>query len=50
MLYADNHVGWHSTRRLNANDADMYLNEMQLPAPGIHAADAALLPSGFPAR
>jgi hypothetical protein len=50
VLYTDLHVGWHNTRRLGPNDADMYLNEAQLPAPGIHPADAALLPSRFPFR
>jgi hypothetical protein len=28
----------------------MYLNEARQPAPGIHPADAALLPSRFPFR
>ena len=50
VLYSDLHVGWHNTRRLGPLDADMFLNEQRQPAPGIHPADAALLPSRFPFR
>jgi hypothetical protein len=50
VLYSDLHVGWHNTRRLGPHDADMFLNERQEPAPGVHAADTALLPSRFPFR
>jgi hypothetical protein len=45
VLYSDLHIGWHNTRRLGPNDADMYLNELRQIAPGVNAKDASLLPS-----
>ena len=48
VLYTDLHVGWHNTRRIGPHDADLFLNDLRQPAPGVHQRDAALLPSRFP--
>ena len=48
VLFSDLHVRWHNTRRLGPHDADMFLNDDRLPAPGSRLMDAALLPSLFP--
>jgi hypothetical protein len=48
VLFADLHVGWHDTRRLGPHDSDMFLNDVQQPAPGLRMLDAVLLPSVFP--
>ncbi len=47
VLYSDGHVSWHSTRRLNAVDADMYLNEFGHAAPGVSPPDTVLAPANF---
>jgi hypothetical protein len=48
VLYTDLHVGWHNSRRLNAKDADMFLNKRSQPAPGVDPDDSVLLPSLTP--
>ena len=50
VLFSDLHVGWHNTRRLSPDDADMFLNADHRPAPGRHSKDAAMLPSFIPFR
>lgn len=49
VLYSDLHVGWHNSRRISPKDADMYLNDDQLLAPGVDPDDTAFLPSLTPA-
>ncbi len=49
VLYSDLHVGWHNSRRLSPRDSDMFLNDNRTLAPGLHAEDAAFLPSLTPA-
>ena len=48
VLYTDLHVGWHNTRRLDPDDADMFLNASNELAPGVDSHDTALLPSMVP--
>ncbi len=47
VLFTDGHVRWHHTRRLSPGDADMFLNDHLLPAPGISEIDATLAPGSF---
>jgi len=48
VLFTDLHVGWYNDRRLGPHDADMFLNDVQQPGPGLRLLDAVLLPSIFP--
>jgi len=48
VLFTDGHTSWHTTRQVNPRDSDIFLNEEQIPGPGISIEDAALVPSLFP--
>ena len=47
VLYAGGHVAWHPTRRLGPGDADMFLNDRNLPAPGLRPDDVVFAPATF---
>jgi prepilin-type processing-associated H-X9-DG protein len=44
VLYADGHVGWHSTRQVNPVDSDLFLNEDRRLGLGLHQWDAVMAP------
>jgi hypothetical protein len=48
VLFSDGHSGWYQTRRVSAEDSDLYLNDERRPAPGLNPQDAVLVPSLFP--
>ncbi|HWE35235.1 MAG TPA: hypothetical protein VG406_01585 [Isosphaeraceae bacterium] len=48
VLFADGSVRWHSTRRLGPVDADIFLNDLRQPAPGVKPFDAVLAPGITP--
>jgi len=50
VLFSDGHVSWRRTRWISEMDTDLFLNENLLPAPGVHPADSALVPSVMPVR
>ncbi len=50
VLYGDGHVAWKRTRWVSDQDKDLYLNEADRPAPGLHPADSALIPSALPVK
>jgi hypothetical protein len=47
IVFTDGHVGWFNTRRISPLDSDVFLNNEQQPAPGLHEHDAVLMPSLF---
>ncbi len=49
VLYADGHLEWRRNRWVSTQDTDLYLNEAEQHAAGLHAADSALMSSASPA-
>jgi len=50
VLFGNGSVHWFRTRRVSPNDPDLYLNNNQLPQPGVHQGDSVLVPSSVPFR
>jgi hypothetical protein len=48
VLFGDGTVRWFRTRRVNAHDLDLYLNDNHQPRPGLHQEDSVLVPSHTP--
>jgi hypothetical protein len=46
VLFTDHSVRWLRSRKYAADD-DIYLNQSQKPAPGLHLQDVSLIPGGF---
>ncbi len=47
VLFSDLHLRWLPTRKVGPHDSDLFLNQKQLPEPGVSLQDAAVIPAAF---
>ncbi|MDB5352237.1 MAG: hypothetical protein JWN86_3484 [Planctomycetota bacterium] len=48
VLFTDGHVSWRRNRWVSDLDRDIFLNNANRPAAGLHSGDSALIPSVMP--
>ena len=47
VLFSDLSLRWLPTREVGPHDHDLFLNQMQLPQPGVSVQDSAVIPAAF---